>query len=268
MSAPRTGLLREGAVLFITAATGIGAAAARLAAADGARLFVICRSADAGQALRDSLGDAAEIGFATADLTRADETEAAFAAGLERCGRIDALFNVAGISGRRFGDGPIHECTEEGWDVTLDTNTRSMFLCCRAALNAMLAQEPGPNGLRGSILNMASVLAYSPQRDHFATHAYAASKGAILGMTRSMAGYYAPHKIRVNAVAPSLVRTPMSLRAQDDPAILALMQRKQPLVEDLIDAGDVARAALFLLGDHAHAITGDILAVDAGWGVS
>ena len=132
----------------------------------------------------------------------------------------------------------------------------------------MLTQAPAANGLRGVVLNMASVLALAPSAQHFATHAYAASKGAILGLSKAMAAYYAPHKIRVNVIAPSLVRTPMSARAQQDPQILELMRRKQPLVEDLLPAEDVARAALFLLSDEARVITGDVLQVDGGWGVS
>jgi NAD(P)-dependent dehydrogenase (short-subunit alcohol dehydrogenase family) len=83
-----------------------------------------------------------------------------------------------------------------------------------------------------------------------------------------MASYYAPHKIRVNVIAPALIRTPMSRRAQETPEVLELMNTKQPLVEDLIEAEEVARAALFLLGDDARVITGDVLTVDAGWCVS
>jgi NAD(P)-dependent dehydrogenase (short-subunit alcohol dehydrogenase family) len=143
-----------------------------------------------------------------------------------------------------------------------------MFLMCREVIRQMLAQPVSENGLRGTILNMASVLGFSPEPKFFATHAYAASKGAIIGMSRSMAAYYAPHKIRVNVIAPSLIRTPMSQRAQEDPEIRALMKTKQPLCEDLIEAEDVARAALFLLGDDARVITGDVLTVDAGWSVS
>jgi NAD(P)-dependent dehydrogenase (short-subunit alcohol dehydrogenase family) len=139
---------------------------------------------------------------------------------------------------------------------------------CREVVNQMLRQSVGENSQRGSIVNIASVLALAPEAAHFATHAYAASKGAIISLTRAMAAYYAPHKIRVNAVAPGLARTPMSARAQNDPAILELMKTKQPLAEDLIAAEDVADAALFLLSDKARTITGEILAVDAGWKVS
>ena len=129
----------------------------------------------------------------------------------------------------------------------------------------MLTQSINDNGGRGVILNMASILGLSPEPKFFATHAYAAGKGAIISMSKSMAAYYAPHKIRVNVIAPSLVCMPMSLRAQDNPEILEFMRHKQPLVEDLIDAEDVARAALFLMSDEARVITGDVLSVDAGW---
>lgn len=256
--------LLSGKVCLITGSTGIAAAAAEIAAREGASLFVTSRTPENVRALAQKTGAAS----LDADLREPGAADRVVDACIARYGRVDALFNVAGISGRRLGDGPLHECTEEGWDATLDTNVKSMFLVCRAALRHMMARPPGPNGLRGSILNMASVLAFSPEPRRFATHAYAASKGAILGMSRAMAAYYAPHKIRVNVIAPSLVRTPMSRRAQEEPAILEFMKTKQPLRGDMIEAADVARAAIFLLSDDAAAVTGDVLTVDAGWCVS
>jgi NAD(P)-dependent dehydrogenase (short-subunit alcohol dehydrogenase family) len=258
-----------GSVYLITGSTGIGGATARLAAAQGSRIFVVSRTEDHCRSLAEEIATAGgSAAYYAADLTNGAAVKQAVQACVETFGRIDALFNVAGISGRRFGDGPIHECTEEGWDTTLDTNARSMFLVCREVLRRMLAQPVGENGLRGTILNMASVLGFSPEPRFFATHAYAASKGAIISMSRSMAAYYAPHKIRVNVIAPALIRTPMSQRAQENPKILERMKTKQPLCEDLIEAEEVARAALFLLSDAARVITGDVLTVDAGWSVS
>ncbi|MBI3858105.1 MAG: SDR family oxidoreductase [Planctomycetes bacterium] len=251
-------------VLLITGSTGIAAATAELSAAAGARVFVTSRTPEHADELAKRTGGA----FLAADLVEPQAAERAVEACVARFGRIDALFNVAGISGRKFGDGPLDECTDEGWSITLETNVSTMFRMCRAALKRMLHQAPAADGLRGTILNMASVLGFSPQAGHFATHAYAASKGAILGMSKSMAAYYASDKIRVNVIAPSLVRTPMSARAQADPVIQALMRTKQPLAEDLIDAADVARAAVFLLGSDSRRITGDTLVVDAGWCVS
>lgn len=150
----------------------------------------------------------------------------------------------------------------------METNVKSVFLMCRAVVRRMLEQQACESGMRGSILNMASALAFSPEPKFFATHAYAASKSAIIGLTRAMAAYYAPSKIRVNAVAPGLTRTPMSLRAQQNPELLEFIKTKQPLSEDLIEAADVARAAVFLLSDDARAVTGEVMSVDAGWRLS
>ena len=256
-------------VLLITGSTGIAAATAELAAREGAKIFIASQTAEHGRALVGKLSaSGAMCDFLAADLTLPDSAPAAIAQCLARFGRIDALFNVAGISGRKFGDGPIHECTEAGWDITMNTNAKSIFLMCRAVIAQMLKQPLGETGRRGAILNMASVLAHSPSPTYFGTHAYAASKGAIIALSKTMAAYYAPQKIRVNAIAPALVRTPMSARAQQNPDVLRFMKTKQPLVEDLIEADAVARAALFLLSDDASAITGDVVNVDAGWCVS
>lgn len=261
--------MTDSVVYLITGSTGIAAATAKLAVQAGIKVFFTSRTAANCQQLADELQAlAGDCAFLPAELTDPEAVAAVVQACVARYGRIDALFNVAGISGRRFGDGPLHECTVEGWEVTLDTNVKSQFLMCRAVLNQLLAQPLREDGVRGAILNMASVLGFSPEAKHFATHAYAASKGAIIGLSKSMAAYYAPHKIRVNVIAPALIRTPMSARAQQNPVILDYMKVKQPLAEDLIEADEVANAALFLLGDQARYITGDVLTVDAGWTVS
>ncbi|MBI3417869.1 MAG: SDR family oxidoreductase [Verrucomicrobia bacterium] len=256
-------------VLLITGSTGIAAATAELASCEGAKIFITSRTAEHGRALIEKIhATNAECDFFAADLTVPDAVATAVEHCRARFGRIDALFNVAGISGRKFGDGPVHECTEAGWDITMNTNAKTVFFMCRAVIAQMLRQPPGENGLRGSILNMASVLGHSPSPKFFETHAYAASKGAIIALSKAMAASYAPQKIRVNVIAPALVRTPMSARAQQNPDVLHFMKTKQPLVEDLIDADAVARAAAFLLSDDASAITGDVVNVDAGWCVS
>jgi NAD(P)-dependent dehydrogenase (short-subunit alcohol dehydrogenase family) len=244
-------------VILITGATGIAESTAIAAAARGDSIFVTGLGEDPCRGLSARVPGS---GYYACDLREETAVAAAFEACLGRFGRVDAVFNVAGVSGRRFGDGPLHECSAEGWDITFDTNVRSMFLMCRSALRYWLEA-----GRPGAILNMASVLAYSPEPLHFATHAYAAGKGAIISMSRAMAAYYAPQKIRVNAIAPGLVRTPMSARAQSDREILEFIARKQPLSGGMLDAEDVAAAALFLLGDESRHITGQVLGVDGGW---
>jgi len=256
-------------VLLISGSTGIGAATAAMAAAGGAKIFVVSRTEDHCRKLAEEIREAdGACEYHAADLVEENSADEVVARCVKAFGRIDGLYNVAGISGRKFGDGPIHECTAEGWEATMDTNVKSMFFMCRAAIRRMLTQEMGPNGQRGVVFNMARVRGFSPSAKYFATHAYAASKGAIIAMTRSMAAYYAPEKIRINAIAPALIRTPMSARAQENPAILQLMKTKQPLAGDLIDADDVASASCFLLSDAARMITGEVLSVDGGWRVS
>jgi NAD(P)-dependent dehydrogenase (short-subunit alcohol dehydrogenase family) len=248
----------DGQVWLITGSSGIGAATARLAAVYGASVFVCgLDHGDCAQLASECGG-----GFHCGDLSDPAEAERAVARCISELGPVDALFNVAGASGRRHGDGPLHLVTDEGWQRTFDINLKTMFHMSRTVLRRMMVRRCG------AILNMATVTAYSPEPKHFATHAYAAAKGAAIAMTKTMASYYAPHGIRVNAIAPGLVRTPMSLRAQADEQILQLMQTKQPLSGSLLDPDDIARAAVFLLGPSAQMITGQVLGVDAGWEVS
>jgi NAD(P)-dependent dehydrogenase (short-subunit alcohol dehydrogenase family) len=253
----------HGKILIVTGSTGIAAATVRLAASAGAQVVVATSDEVTGWGLAEQTGVEPWIG----DLTRPSAADSALGHCLSKFGRVDALFNAYGQSGRRFGDGPVHETSDHGWEVTLSHNLNVMFQMCRAVTGRMLQQTIGPSGSRGAILNVGSVLADAPEPRHFATHAYAAAKGAVVAMSRSMAAYYAPHRIRVNVLAPGLVRTPASERA-GDPELLAFIEKKQPLTGGMVDADDVARAALFLLSEDARSITGEAIAVDGGWTVS
>ena len=132
----------------------------------------------------------------------------------------------------------------------------------------MLAQAPDAQGSRGAVVLITSVLATDPVPELFATHAYAASKGAVNALMMTAAAYYAPHLIRVNGLAPAMTDTPMAARAAADPATVDFARRKQPLADGFLDPVDVARAALFLLSHEAARITGQLLAVDGGWSVT
>lgn len=258
-----------GRVVFVAGSTGMAASAARALAAEGATVAVCSRTEEHLRALDDSITAGGRIGsWHAADLSDEAAVERVFRAAIERHGRLDALLHVAGISGRRYGDGPAHEASLGGWEAVMRHNATSTFLTTRAALQQMLAQEPDAGGQRGAILLMSSALAHHPSATHFATHAYAASKGAVESFTRAVAAAYAPHGIRVNAIAPSLVATPMSERAQSDPTILAYLRDKQPLAGGPIDADAITPVALHLLSDDARMITGQVVVVDAGWSVS
>jgi len=261
------GRLAERAIL-VTGSTGIAAAAARRFAAEGAGVFVTSRTPEHCAGLAEELrAGGAAAGFLPADLTDEGQVDAAVATAIARFGRLDGLFSVAGGSGRRFGDGPLHELTVDGWRRTLDLNLTSQVLVARAVLRRMLAQEPTAAGSRGAMLLMGSVLAFHPVPELFATHAYAAAKGAIAALTTTMAAYYAPHGIRVNAVVPALVTTPMSARAAEDPATAAFARRKQPLAGGFLDPAEIAHAAVYLLADESRHVTGQLLEVDGGWSV-
>ena len=253
-----------GKVAIVTGAgSGIGRAAAIRFAAEGARVALLSRTAERGEAAtaaaKAGAGPGGEAVFHRTDVTVGAQVEAAVRATVERWGRLDAMFNAAGISGRRFGDGPVADCTEEGWQTVLDANLTSIFLCCKFAVPAMLA------GGGGAIVNLASVLGLVGGDEHFATHAYAASKGGIVALTRAIASYYAPHRIRANVVAPGLIRTAMSQRAQGDSAIIDKLPHLQPLTGDFGTPEDVAEAALYLASDAAAFVTGIVLPVDGGW---
>jgi NAD(P)-dependent dehydrogenase (short-subunit alcohol dehydrogenase family) len=242
----------------ITGATGIAGAAARRFSAEGADVFVI--SIDA-----DRAAEAEQ--HAVADL--ADESSAihAFDAARDHLGRLDALFAVAGGSGRRYGDGPLHEVSAAGWEATMALNTTTTFFAAREALRWMIDQSPDDDGQRGSIVLMSSVTAFDPSPHWFATHAYAAAKAAIVGLVRTAASYYADHGIRVNGLAPATVNTPMAARAAADEATVAHLKRKQPLAGGMIDPDDVAAAALYLCSRDSRMVTGQTLTVDGGWSV-
>jgi NAD(P)-dependent dehydrogenase (short-subunit alcohol dehydrogenase family) len=242
--------------------SGIGLSAARAMIQAGAKVVLVGRDQSKARDAQERLGPAA-LALA-GDASRPQTAPRALAAALKRFGRFDGLYHVAGGSGRRQGDGPLHELTDRGWSYTLRLNLDSLFYSNRAAV-IQFRKQRSP----GSVLNMTSVLGYSPAPKYFGTHAYAASKAAIIGLTRAAASFYAAEGIRFNAIAPGLVETPMSTRARQDPAIMKFISSKQPLDGGRIgSAADLDAAAIFFLSDASRFVTGQVLAVDGGWGVS
>ncbi len=254
----------RGRVLIVTSSIGIGAATARLAASFGAHLVIATGDEQSGWELAAETAAECWVG----DLTAANAGESVVAQCLSKFGRVDALFNAAGLSGRRYGDGPVDDCTDEGWDLTLTHNLKITFLMCRAVIRRMLQQEVAETGIRGAILNIGSVLETSPEPRHFAHHAYAAAKGGVVALSRAMAAYYAPQKIRVNVIAPALVRTPAVQPLEGDQELSQFLSKKQVLTNGLFDAEEVARAALFLLSADSRPVTGEVLHVDGGWSLA
>jgi NAD(P)-dependent dehydrogenase (short-subunit alcohol dehydrogenase family) len=254
-----------GRVVLITGSTGIAAATAERAAAEGAAVFVVSRTVEHARALADRLEGGA--GWAEADLTDEAAVDRAVTAALDRFGRIDGLFSAVGGSGRRFGDGPLHTLTGDAWEATAALNLRSQVLVCGRVVRTMREQSPDASGMRGSILILGSVTTTAPVPELFGTHGYAAAKGALTALMTSMAATYIADRIRVNLVVPSLTATPMATRAADDPHILEYAARKQPLAGPMLDPDEVAKAAMYFLSDESRAVTGQSLAIDGGWSV-
>jgi NAD(P)-dependent dehydrogenase (short-subunit alcohol dehydrogenase family) len=249
-------------IVIIGGTTGIGLAAALAFVREGARVVVVGRDQEnankAGHLLSGS-------GVAmTGDASQENTAVNAIALCEEKFGGFDGLYHVAGGSGRKFGDGPLHELTLEGWNKTLALNLTSLMLSNQAAIRNFRQ-----NNKSGSILNMASVLGFSPSPKYFVTHAYAAAKAAIIGLTQSTAAYYVHENIRINAIAPALVETPMAQRAANDEVIQAFIKTKQPLDGGRIGKPqDLDGAAIYFLSDYSTFTTGQVLAVDGGWHLS
>jgi NAD(P)-dependent dehydrogenase (short-subunit alcohol dehydrogenase family) len=229
-----------GKVCIVTgAASGIGLASAGLFAEEGAT--VVAADLD-GTPYRVDVADE-------------EETRALAAAVLAEHGRIDVLFNNAGIA----GVGDVEETTLELWERVMRVNARGVFVMSKAVVPAMIAQRSG------SIVNMSSAIAETGLARRVS---YAASKGAVLALTKSMQVDLAPHGVRVNALLPGTIMTPFVERyleeSYDDPEEGRRSIRSRQLTGDLGAPEDVARAALFLASDESRFVFGSGLVIDGG----
>ncbi|MDX1907156.1 MAG: SDR family oxidoreductase [Bacteroidia bacterium] len=256
------GLLDGKRLVVIGGTSGIGLAAALAFRAHGAQVVVSGLDEGSCAAAAEALGP--EVPVLCRDASSEGTAEEVIAACVSRWGDLDGLYHVAGGSGRRYGDGPLHTLSLEGWDKTLALNLTSVMLSSRAAVRHWLDRERG-----GSLLLLGSVLGYSPSPRYFVTHGYAAAKAAMIGLAASLAASYASYDIRVNVLAPGLTETPMAQRAVQNPEILDFVRTKQPLGGGRAgQPADLAGAALYFMADLSAFVTGQVLAVDGGWSVS
>ncbi|HRP54805.1 SDR family oxidoreductase [Agriterribacter sp.] len=255
-------MLNNKNIVIIGGTTGIGFSAAKAFIRHGAKVVAVGRHDGTGRQAQQAFGDSGLVftGDAIQENTASDAIELC----MKTWGSFDGLYHVAGGSGRKMGDGPLHELSLEGWNKTLELNLTSLMLSNRAAAQFFLKAKRG-----GSILNMGSVLGYSPAPEYFTTHAYAAAKAAVIGFSRSLAAYYAKDNIRVNVIAPGLVETPMAQRAAGDTEIMHYIKSKQPLDGGRIGRpGDLDEAACYFMSEGSRFTTAQVLAIDGGWSVS
>lgn len=256
------GMLDSKVIVIIGGTAGLGLSAARACVAAGARVVVVGRKQAGCEAAKAALGANGRVLRGDAAQPRTAAT--AIDEGLAVFGGFDGLYHVAGGSGRAYGDGPLDQITDDGWQYTLSQNLTALFHSNRAATQQFLKQQSG-----GSVLNMSSVLAFSPSPRYFATHAYATAKAAAIGLTRAAAAFYADRQIRFNALAPALVDTALAERATSDEKIMHYVRTKQPLDGGRVGkAADLDEAAVYFLSDASRFVTGQVLAIDGGWSIT
>ena len=245
----------EGKVAIITgAASGIGRAAVELFAAEGATVVAADVSDEAGQRLADELAaKRSTCTFVHVDVSSESDVEAMVHLALSQFGRLDVLFNNAGVEGEQA---PTADATIDNWERVIDINLKGVFLGMKHGIKAMLRTGGG------SIVNNASVAGLV---GFAGIPAYCASKGGVVQLTRVAALEYATQGIRVNCLCPGIIDTPMVERfTHDNPAALEQLKQLEP-VGRLGRPREVAELALFFASDRSSFITGAVIPVDGGF---
>ena len=244
----------QGKVALVTGgSSGIGRAAARAFAREGARVMIADVTVAGGHETVSLIQEAGgEAAFIQVDVTQAAGVAALIARTVAVYGRLDCAHNNAGIEGTT---GPTADCTEDNWDRVISVNLKGVWLCMQSEIPQMLQQGSG------AIVNTASVAGLVGARG---LPAYVASKHGVVGLTRTAALEYARAGIRVNAVCPGVIRTPMVERLlRDRPHAEARLRELEP-VGRLGTPEEVAEAVVWLCSDAASFVTGHAMAVDGG----
>jgi NAD(P)-dependent dehydrogenase (short-subunit alcohol dehydrogenase family) len=241
-------------VLVTGAGAGIGRSCALGFARAGAVVAVTDVEASAARVVADEIREAGLLSAsATLDVSNEDQIEEVFGELQSRFNRIDVLVNNAGIGART----PTVDLSYAQWQRVIDIGLSGTFLCSRAAARRMIDQR------RGAIVNVSSIMGLSGG-GLYPNPAYHAVKGALVNLTRAWALEWAPHGIRVNAVAPAFTKTRLIEPLFSDEEMAKTILEATPLGR-LVEPEEVAAAILFLASDHASMITGHTLPVDGGW---
>lgn len=248
----------KGKIAVVTGSRrGIGRAIALALSSEGANLAICDLFTDDGlldklaKEIRESGRQSLSIQM---DISRKFQVENTFRSIMDRFGKIDILVNCGGI----WIPGPtLVECSDEDWDKVINTNLKGTLYCCQAAGQIMIKQK------EGNIINLSSQVGINPGTG---IGAYSISKAGIIMLTRQLALELSPYNIRVNAIAPGIVKTDFNIDLWKDPESEKREASGVPLGR-LAEPEDIARTALFLASDDSSYITGDVIKVDGGWQV-
>jgi gluconate 5-dehydrogenase/2-deoxy-D-gluconate 3-dehydrogenase len=244
----------DGEVAAVTGGgSGIGRAVAIALSRIGATVVILDRDAEAGERVaREIAGQGGRAAAQALDVADEPAVERAFAALMSAHGRIDVVVNSAGIAARR----PAVELPLADWDRVMAVNVTGTFLCARVAARHMAGKG------EGRIVNLASIMSFSG--GIFPNASYQASKGAVANLTRAVAVEWAKQGIRVNAVAPTYIRTPLTQPLQDQPAAVEAIERLTPMGR-FGEPEEIVGAVIYLATAASSLVTGHTLVVDGGF---
>jgi NAD(P)-dependent dehydrogenase (short-subunit alcohol dehydrogenase family) len=242
--------------------SGVGLATAELFVREGAKVMIAARTKEkleaAAEGIRKSDGSG-EIDHIQADVSHNDDVQRMVRKTVERYGRLDILVNNAAETLIVQKDSVVTELEEEVWNKSIDVDLKGPYLCCKYAIPEMI------NGGGGTIVNVGSIAGSSNSREWALVHAYSAAKAGLLNLTKSIAVYYGPQKIRCNSMCIGLARTPaIDYWLARNPGLELALTRAIPLAR-IADPQEAASVILFLSSDESSYVTGQNINLDGGW---
>lgn len=248
--------MQDKVIIVTGASSGLGAATARQLGAEGAKVVLAARRRDSGEkVLRDIEAEGGEGLFVQADVNNTADVKAMVAAAVERFGGLDGAFNNAGVTGPTLT--PLADIDESGWDETLTTNLRAVFVCMKYQIPALLDRGGG------AIVNMASM--YGLKAGDIGNAPYCASKFGVVGLSKSAAVDYADKLIRVNAICPGFIHSEMvDPYLEAEPELMARTILRHSAMNRVGDSAEIAEAVTWLLSAQASFVSGTALQVSGG----